>query len=405
MTSELLRRYAELVVRVGVDLRPGNELLVDGSLEHAPLARAIAEAAYRAGARSVDVHYDDKHVAAAQIAHAPVESLGHTPPWLLSRIDRAAEVGAAVVAIGGDSDARLFDTLDPDRVARARQRDLAKTRMRAVLGGRVAWTIVCCPTAGWAETVLGEPDVERLWDAVAHAVRLDEPDPVVAWTEHTARLAARVAALDELRLDAVHLRGPGTDLTVGLGPHSRWAFGVNETDDGRRFVANLPTEEVLTTPHRDRTDGIVRATRPLALGGVIVEDLQLRFRGGVVVDASATRGLAVVERDLETDDGARRLGELALVDGSSRVGRSGLTFFHTLYDENATCHIAYGQSAGAVDEEAGALPPEQQLARGINQSGLHTDFMVGGPEVDVDGVLVDGTVVPLLRNDVWQLAA
>ena len=260
------------------------------------------------------------------------------------------------------------------------------------------------PRAG-RETVFGEPDVARLWEAVAHAVRLDEADPVAAWQAHVAMLEARTQALADLGLDAVRLRGPGTDLTVGLGAHSRWAHGLNETADGRRFVANLPTEEVLTTPHRDRTEGTVRSTRPLVLAGVVVEGLTLRFERGVVVDATADRGFEVVARELEADDGARRLGELALVDGSSRVGRTGLTFFHTLYDENATCHIAYGQSAGAVDDEAEALAPDEQLARGINQSRLHTDFMVGGPEVAVDGLLADGTEIPLIRDDVWQLVA
>jgi aminopeptidase len=401
---ELLRRYAELVVRVGVDLRPGHDLLVDCSVEHAPFARALADAGYAAGARYVDVAYDDKPVRAARVAHAPEESLSYTPHWLVDRVARAAESGAAVVAVGGDPHPRLFDALDPSRVALARLRELTTARMGAILSGRVSWTVVCCPTEGWAEAVLGAPDVARLWEAVAYAVRLDEPDPVDAWRVHMAALDARAQVLNELRLDAVRLRGPGTDLTVGLGPHSRWATGGNETADGRRFVANLPTEEVLTTPHRDRAAGVVRATRPLSLGGVLVEGLELRFGDGRIVEARADSGFAVVERELESDEGARRLGELALVDGSSRVGRTGLTFLHTLYDENATCHIAYGQSAGAVDAGADELPPDEQRARGINQSRLHTDFMVGGPEVNVDGLLADGAVVPLLRDDVWQLA-
>jgi len=401
----LLARYAELVVRLGVDLQPGSDLLVDCSLEQAAFARALADAGYRAGARYVDVVYDDKPIRAARIEHAAEETLALTPPWLVERIRNAAATGAAVVAVGGDPHPRAFDGLDPARVALARMPELITARMQALLGGDVSWTVVCAPTPGWADAIFGEPDVERLWEAVAHATRLDEPDPVAAWQSHLRRLDERAAALNELGLDAVHFHGPGTDLTVGLGPHSRWAFGQNETSDGRRFVANLPTEEVLTTPHRERTDGVVRSTRPLSLGGVLVEGLTLRFEAGRVVDAGADRGFDVVARELDADEGARRLGELALVDGTSRVGRTGLTFLHTLYDENATCHIAYGQSAGAVDEAAEALSPEEQLARGINQSRLHTDFMVGGPEVDVDGIRADGTVVPLLREDVWQLVA
>ena len=402
---DYLERYAELVVQVGLDLREGQDLFVDCAVEHAPFARALAGAGYRAGARHVDVHYEDKPVRAARIAYAPQDALEYSPPWLVERIHRAGELGAAMVQVGGDPHPHAYDDLDPSRIALARDPELLTARLRTLLGGAVSWTVVCVPSEGWARTVLGEPDVARLWEAVAHAVRLDEADPVAAWQAHVAMLEARTQALADLGLDAVRLRGPGTDLTVGLGAHSRWAHGLNETSDGRRFVANLPTEEVLTTPHRDRTEGTVRSTRPLVLGGVVVEGLALRFEGGVVVDASADRGFEVVARELDADDGSRRLGELALVDGSSRVGRTGLTFFHTLYDENATCHIAYGQSAGAVDEEAEALAPEEQLARGINQSRLHTDFMVGGPEVDVDGLLADGTEIPLIRDDVWQLVA
>lgn len=400
-----MARYAELVVRLGVDLPPGRDLLVDCSLEQAEFARALADAAYRAGARYVDVVYDDKPVRATRIEHAAEETLGFTPPWLVERVRHAAASGAAIVAVGGDPHPRAFDGLDQAKVALARMPDLIAARLEALLGGDVSWTVVCAPTPGWAEAIFGEPDVERLWKAVAHAIRLDEPDPVEAWRAHLRRLDERAGALNELRLDAVRFAGPGTDLTVGFGPHSRWAYGQNETSDGRRFVANLPTEEVLTTPHRERTHGVVRSTRPLSLGGVLVEGLTLRFDAGRVVDAGADRGFDVVARELDADEGARRLGEVALVDGSSRVGRTGLTFLHTLYDENATCHIAYGQSAGAVDEAAKELSPEEQRSRGINQSRIHTDFMIGGPEVEVDGILADGTVVPLLREDVWQLVA
>jgi aminopeptidase len=235
-------------------------------------------------------------------------------------------------------------------------------------------------------------------------VRLDEPDPAAAWREHLEHLAARADALNALGLDAVRFHGGGTDLTIGLLPHSVWRYADATTPAGRRFVPNMPTEEVLTTPDRRRADGVVRATRPLGLQGTLVRGLELRFAGGRIVEARAETGVEVVRAQLATEEGARSLGELALVDGTSRVGRTGLTFLNTLLDENATCHLAYGHTAGCVTDEVSELPAERQAELGVNQSSIHTDFMVGGPEVAVDGLRADGTVVPLLRNDVWQLA-
>jgi aminopeptidase len=402
MNNGTLERYAELIVRVGVDVAEGQHVFIDGYVEHAPLVRAVARSAYAAGARRVDVLYLDRYIDAAQVEFAPEEELEESPPWLIERTRSIDEHKGALISITGDSYHRLFEGLDERRAAIPRAKAFTAERIRVALNGRVRWTIASYPTAGWAETVLGEPDVDRLWEAVSATVRLDEDDPVAAWNEHMDRLDARASALNALGLDAIRLHGPGTDLTVGLLAQSAWWTGRTEAG-GRRFVANMPTEEVYVTPDRSRADGTVRSTRPLALNGTMIRDLEVRFRDGAIVDVQAASGAETVREQLATDEGAVRLGELALVDGTSRVARTGLTFFNTLFDENATCHIAYGQSAGAVVDDVDALPADEQLALGVNQSAVHTDFMVGGPEVDVDGILPDGTAVPLLRDDVWQL--
>ena len=366
-TGERLDAYAELVVRVGVDVGPGQDVVVEGMVEHAPFVRALARAAYRAGARSVEPVYNDKHVQEARIELGPEDALGWTPAAQLVRYEELAARDGAVISISGDPDPHLFDRLDQRRVGLDTPRDLIAARLQAIQTAKVNWTIAAYPTAGWAKAVFGEPDVERLWDAIAACVRLDEADPVAAWRAHLDRLDRRAAGLAELELDAIRFRGPGTDLTVGLMPQSAWRYACIESATGRTCVPNMPTEEVLTTPHRLRAEGTVRATRPLALQGTIVRDLELDFEEGRIVSVRGSAGEDVVEAQVAIDDGAAHLGELALVDDTSRVGETGLTFFNVLFDENAACHIAYGSRVGRVEIDEG-LDTEEQLALGINQS-------------------------------------
>ena len=402
--DERLERYAELAVRVGSNVAPGQTLNVWCAVEHAPLARAIARAAYAAGARYVDVFYTDQHVRREMIANADEETLSWTPPWLLERTRTLGDGPGALIAITGDPEPELLSDLDGARVGKARMVALAEENLRQLNERLVNWSIVAFPNEGWAKTVFGEPDVERLWDALAKAVRLDEADPVAAWHDHMDRLVGRANGLNERRFDAIRFTGPGTDLTVGLLPESIWKAAAFETSWGRRHIPNMPTEEVYTTPDYRRTEGVVRSTKPLGLFGTVVRDLEMRFEAGRIVKVNATSGAEAIRGQLEGDEQAPFLGEVALVDGTSRVGETGLVFFDTLFDENATCHIAYGAAIVQNVEGAECWDSEERLARGINHATIHTDFMIGGPEVDVDGLDADGTVTPLLRDDVWQLA-
>jgi aminopeptidase len=400
--TERIDAYADLIVRVGANVQPGQTVYVTALVEHAPLVRAIGRAGYAAGARLVDVRYADNHLRRSFIEHASDEDLTETPPWQLARTEALAD-GAALIMIAGDPEPELLADLDQGRVGRARPVEAMKSQLKAQNERLVNWTIAAFPTEGQAQQVFGEPDLERLWEAVAHSVRLNEPDPVAAWQEHSAKLRARCEQLDAAAFDAIRFTGPGTDLTVGLLSGSRWSGGGLQTVDGIEHVANLPTEEVFNCPDSRRTEGVVRSTRPLSLGGTIVRDLEMRFAGGVCVDVKASTGADAVRGQMEVDEFGTRLGEVALVDGESRVGQTGITFFDTLFDENATCHIAYGSAVTFGIDGLEGLSPDELRERGINVSSIHTDFMIGGPEVAVDGVTEDGKIVPILREDVWQL--
>lgn len=382
-------------MRVGANVQPGQLVEVLARVEHAPVARAVTRAAYEAGARYVDVYYTDQHLRRALIEYAAEDVLSWTPPWLLERAVEVGDERAAVVALTGDAEPELLADLPGERVGKARMLELAHENNRQVNEQLNNWTVVGVPNAGWAKQMFGEPDTNRLWELVEFCVRLDEDDPVAAWRDHVGRIGSRARALDALKVDRLRFTGPGTDLTIGLLPESRWQGCESVTAAGITYVANMPTEEVFTTPDCRRTEGVVRSTRPLALYGQIVKGLEVRFEGGRIVEVRAGEGEDVIRGQLETDDRAPFLGEVALVDGSSRIGKTGVTFFDTLFDENATCHVAYG-SAYAEAVEGGVID-------GVNVSTVHTDFMIGGPEVSVDAVLRDGTEVPLLRGDVWQL--
>ena len=405
MDKNGLRAYAELAVRIGANVGEGQFVIVNGLVEHAPLVREIADVAYEAGARWVDVNYADMHVRRSRIAKGSEEMLDHSAPWAVKMLDDLGEENGALISITGDPEPELMADVDQERLGKARQTEVMHAHLRNVMSRRINWTIVSFPNEGWATTIFGEPDVDRLWDDVAKTVRLDEPDPVAAWESHIARLEERARVLNERHFDAIRFRGPGTDLTVGLNDRSRWHSAATETTFGRRHVPNVPTEEVFTTPDFRRAQGTVRSTMPLALPGNIIRDLELRFADGRIVEVKASTGEDYVREQIATDEGAAQLGELALVDGTSRVGQTGHIFFNTLFDENATCHIAYGRGIAYCVDGTDQLGTKEQLEAGVNQSAIHTDFMVGGTEVDVDGLDANGDATPIIRDNQWQLAS
>lgn len=402
MNENELRAYAALLLEVGVSFTPGKELAINGMVEHAPLARMICDEAYRRGASLVDVWYWDPHTKRSRLNHAPIDTLGRVPSWLDARYRDLGERQGALVNITGDPAPDLLSDVDPARAGLDRMPALA-SRFKAQAHGYVEWTIGAFPTDAWAERVLGRPDAAELWGHMRRILRLDRPDPVAAWRDHMATLQARCDQLNAIRFDALHFEGPGTDLTIGLFARQRWGAAYLTSRAGIRHVVNLPTEEVYTVPDPTRTAGVVRSTRPLALGGTLIEGLELRFAGGRIVEVNATRGAEVVRGHIASDDGASRLGEVALVDRTSPVLQSGLTFYDTLFDENASCHLAWGGGIATGHLDYDPARPESATELGINQSATHTDFMVGSPDVTVTGIHADGQRRVILANETWQL--
>jgi aminopeptidase len=400
--NDRLERFAELVVHVGANVQPGSGVLLGTDIAHLEIARAVVEHAYAAGAAWVEIDWSDGPIRRSRLTHASIESLTKSRPWAIERTKAwAAERGVAIQLVG-DPDPHLLDDVDPAKVAAVPVEEVL-ARREAMLGQQLRWTVVPAPNPGWAQEVFGEPDVERLWDAVSTAMRLDETDPVASWRERAAQLTARARALDALALTEICYRSGGTDLTVGLVPDSRWTGGSMQDPDGVSYMPNIPTEEVFTSPDRRRADGTISLTKPVIIGGQVVEGLTVMFAGGRITDISATSGAETVRAQLETDDGARSLGEVSLVDRDSRIAKAGILFHNTLFDENAACHVAWGQSfpfavAGGLDQSN-----EERYEIGLNDSAVHTDVVIGGDGMTVTGRGPEGTV-EIISDDEWVLA-
>lgn len=397
--TEYLRPLAELAVRFGANVQRDQIVGISSEPGKEQLVRAIAAAAYEQGAKFVDVNVFDLHVKHARLMHASPDTLRYVPPWYGARMRAYGEHRAATIALTGRVAPHVMDDVDPALLGRDVLPWIKEGLV--VLNQRLLnWTVVPCPTVDWAALVY--PDaadgeaLERLWRDIAHVCRLDEPDPIEAWRSRFAQLTEVASKLTDLHLDALHYEGPGTDLTIGLLPSSIWDAGSMVTAEGIEHAPNVPSEEVYTTPDPERADGTVRSTKPLFTSGVLIRGLRVRFEGGRAVEIDADEGAEMFRAIAARDDGAARLGEVALVDRDSRIGALDTTFFDTLLDENAASHIALGQAleSGVGDEDG--------LAR-MNSSEIHVDFMIGSDQLDITGLTHDGRELPLLRGGAWQL--
>lgn len=414
--NEMLRRYAAAAIRGGLNLQPGQRLIITGprttggvSLEAAPLVRAVVRSAYEAGSPLVEVWWGDEEVAKIRFAAAPDGSLDQVSAGQPRALAEHLEAGHALLSITAN-DPDLLAGLPPERVSAAQQASARAFRPVSDLVGRNAsnWLIVAAPSARWADKVFpaapaGER-VARLWDAIFTMCRLDGPDAATDWQDHLDDLVRRASDLNRRSYRALKYRGPVTDVTIGLPDGNVWVSGQSQTPRGFPFAPNMPTEEVFTMPHRERVDGVVRASKPLSYSGVTIEDFSVRFAAGRVVEVKAARGEEVLRTMLASDEGAARLGEIALVPHSSPISSSGILFYNTLFDENASCHLAVGSAYRFTLKDGESMSDEAFMAAGGNRSMIHVDFMIGDSELNIDGVRADGSTEPIMRGGEWATA-
>ncbi|MGF7160920.1 aminopeptidase [Rhodoligotrophos appendicifer] len=401
-----LDRLAEVAIRVGLQLQAGQDLFLTAPVSALPLVRRIAEHAYRAGAGLVTPMLADEDVTLARYKFASDESFDRAPSWLFDGIAKAFAGNTARLAIVGDNP-MLLSGQDPSKVARANKANSIayQPALEKIAGFDINWNIIAYPTLSWAKLVFPDDQediaVAKLAEAIFSASRVDNDDPVAAWKTHNAELRTRTEWLNGQNFHALHYTGPGTDLTIGLADGHEWQGGASTAKNGVTCNPNIPTEEVFTTPHARRVQGYVTSTKPLSYQGTLIDEISVRFEEGRIVEASAARGLEVLNKVLDTDDGARRLGEVALVPHSSPISKGGLLFYNTLFDENAASHIALGQCYSKCFRNGAALSADEIAAQGGNKSLIHIDWMIGSAEIDVDGLHEDGSRRPVIRQGEW----
>lgn len=401
-----LEKYAELAVKVGVNIQKGQTLVVNTSLDSADFVRLVVKKAYEAGAHNVVVNWSDDAVSRTKYELAPDEAFHEYPSWRAKEIEELAENGAAFMSVVSSSP-DLLKGVNPERISNF-QKAAGKalhTYRKYIQSDKVSWTVVAAPSQSWAEKVFpGEPSevsVQKLWDAIFKATRADLENPVEAWKKHDETLHEKVNYLNEKRYKKLHYRAPGTDLTIELPEKHLWCGAGSINEQGYEFMANMPTEEVFTVPHKTGVNGTVSSTKPLSYGGNLIDNFTVTFENGRIVDVKAEEGEEILKRLVETDEGSHYLGEVALVPHNSPISQSNILFYNTLFDENASNHLAIGSAYAFCIEGGKKMSSEELAANGLNESITHVDFMIGSAEMDIDGITEDGKIEPVFRKGDW----
>lgn len=405
--NEILKKYARLIVETGVNVQKGHSIVLQISVDQAPLARLITEEAYKLGAAEVIVQWNDDVIQREFLQHASEDCLQTIPQYKIDQTDDWVKKGASRISVVSANPDALAG-VEADRVAtfQAASGKAMINLRKATQANKVSWTVVAAAGKEWAakvfpELTTNEQQVDALWDEIFKTTRVYEADPVAAWAAHDKTLASKADELNNEQFNALHYTAPGTDLIIGLPKNHLWEGAGSDNVRGEKFMANMPTEEVFTAPDNRRVDGYVSSTKPLSYAGTTITGMKFTFKDGKVVDFSAEQGEEVLGKLLETDEGARHLGEVALVPDPSPISQSGITFYNTLFDENASNHLAFG-SAYAFNLQGGTEMTEAQLIEaGLNRSQTHVDFMIGSDKMDIDGIKEDGTSVPIFRNGNW----
>ncbi|NWO12105.1 MULTISPECIES: aminopeptidase [Virgibacillus] len=406
VTEQVQKKYATLALRTGVNLQKGQALMINAPIEGADFTKIVVRKAYEMGAKNVHINWVDDELTRLKFEYAPDEVIAHFPEWRVMLHESFAEDGAAVLNIRS-TNPDLLQGIDSAKVAKANKAgaEAMKNFRKYTMNDKIAWSIISIPTGDWAQKIFPnksrEAAIESLWEAIVKIVRVDKEDPIAAWEEHNASLRVAREVLNDKNYKKLIFKAPGTNLEMELPEGHIWKGGSAQTEGGITFNPNMPTEEVFSLPHKYRVNGTVSSTKPLNYGGSLIDRFKLTFKDGEVVDFTAEQGQDTLEHLLNIDEGSKRLGEVALVPHESPVSQSGLIFYNTLFDENASCHIALGK-AYPTNLEGGAQMNEEELDQhGVNDSLSHVDFMIGSDQLDIDGVFADGTTEPVFRNGTW----